>query len=109
MEVKSMQKNDFLKRTELVCLFSGQAGRIDRNAVRQQVAESIKTDPSRVYLLGLKTSSGTRDLEAEAVAFEDENESRLQLPHHLYVRLLPKEERTKVREQLRKKKKSSPG
>ena len=95
MEVKSTEKNAFLKRTEIVCLFSGQAGKIDRNTVRQQVAESIKVDPAKVYLLGLKTTSGSNDLEAQVVTYEDENESRLQLPNHLFDRLLSKEERKK--------------
>ena len=90
-----MERNDFLKRTELVCLFSGQAGKIDRNTVRQQVAESIKTDPAKVYLLGLKTTSGSTDLEAKVVTYEDENEARRQLPNYLSVRLLPKGERNK--------------
>ena len=90
-----MEKNAFLKRTEIVCLFSGLAGKIDRNTVRQQVAESIKIDPAKVYLLGLKTTSGSKDLEAQVVTYEDENESRRQLPNHLFVRLLPKEERKK--------------
>jgi small subunit ribosomal protein S24e len=95
--------NPLLERREVKMLFRGAAGRLSRIEARRAIAKALGLEEQKVVLIGMRGLTGSRDLVAEAYVYDDEKLARLQLPRYVWLRNMPKEERRKVLEEMRKK------
>lgn len=96
------EENKLLRRREVKVLFSQSAGKLTRTDALKAVAEALKVDLNKLYLISLKCKSGTRDVEGIFYVYQKEEDARKQLPPHIFLRMLPEEERKKALEAKRR-------
>jgi len=89
-------RNDLLRRREIKCIFSSMAGLIKRQDAINILAKSLNLDAKKVYLISLRTKTGTRDVSGLFYVYDKPEDAKKQLPKHLFLRLLSKEEREKL-------------
>jgi len=99
------KENPLLNRRELVCVFPSSAGKITRADVVKAVSQKLNVPSEQVIPIRIEHSHGVRDVKATVYIFENPEDAKRQLPKHILLRLLPKEERKKLEEQKRKPKK----
>lgn len=97
-------ENQLLGRVEVEALFYGQAHLASRQKVREIIAKELNVDQNLVFPIKISTSSGVRDAKILAYVYKKVDDAKRQLPKHLFVRLLSKEEREKVKKELASKK-----
>jgi small subunit ribosomal protein S24e len=71
------------------------------------VAEALGVAIERVYPIRLAGEAGRPNVRGTFYVYEKEEDARRQLPRHIFVRLLPKDDRKKELEK-RKKAKAKP-
>ncbi|MCX8191425.1 MAG: hypothetical protein N3F06_01295 [Nitrososphaerales archaeon] len=103
IEILSVEENRLLRRKEYVCRFPSAAGLIKRNEAVEALASALKIEKEKVYLIKLSTTSGSRDVIGTFYVYDDEKDAKKHLPRYLFMRMLSKEER----EKLKKEKKAS--
>jgi small subunit ribosomal protein S24e len=104
-EVIEDKENPLLNRREIVCLFPSSAGKITRADVVKAVSQKLNVSAEKVVPIRIEHSHGIRDTKATIYIFNNPEDAKRQLPKHILLRLLPKEERKKLLEQKRKPKK----
>ncbi len=100
----SSRENKLLGRMELEYLFVGASGRLTRADVARFVAGQLSTTPDHVIPYRMTPITGTRDVRVLVYVYRDLAEARRQLPEHVFLRMLGKEERAKALEEKRKAK-----
>ncbi len=90
--------NALLKRREVRCLFKGHAGKLSRNDAVNLLSEQLKLDKKFVIPITLKCETGRTDVKGTFYVYDDEGLAKKHLPKYVFLRLLSKEERKKVRE-----------
>lgn len=105
VEVIKDDFNPLLERREIECMVKEACGNVKREEVRNLIANHLKIDKSKLYIISMKGTKGKKDLHTLAYYYEDENTARRQLPQHIFVRMLSDEERKKIIEERKKKKK----
>ncbi|MCP8304135.1 MAG: hypothetical protein H3Z50_01480 [archaeon] len=102
-QVKEDNRNDLLRRREIDCVFSSMTGSLTRQDAVKMVAEKLNVDVDKVYLISLKMKTGTRDVSGLFYIYDNTEDAKKQLPRHLFLRMLSKEEREKVVKEAKKK------
>jgi len=97
--------NALLKRREVMCLFKGQAGKLSRNDAVSLLTEQLKLDKKFVIPITLKCETGKTDVKGTFYVYDDESMAKKHLPKYVFLRLLSKEERKKIAEAEKAKKK----
>ncbi len=97
-------ENPLLGRVEVEALLHGQANLASRQKVREIIAKELNVDQSLVFPIKICTSSGVRDAKVLVYVYKKVEDAKRQIPNHLFVRLLSKEEREKVKKELASKK-----
>lgn len=103
IKVLSDSMNALLGRREVRVLLPDQAGRLTRPQARERIASLLNVEKEKVVVTGLKGSAGSSDLVVEAYVYDDVAQAKLQLPEYIWLRNLPKEERRRALEEMRKK------
>ncbi len=103
IEICSDSESKLLSRREFTCVFRGASGLLTRRGAAEAIAEKVGVAMERVQIVSLMGGFGTRDLNASAYIFSQPNPSNSQLPEHLRIRQLPKEERKKARDEKKAK------
>ncbi|HKW04565.1 MAG TPA: hypothetical protein VJN71_04625 [Nitrososphaerales archaeon] len=104
LEIISDSENKLLARREVRCIFRGSSGLLTRQGAAEAVATKLGAKNDDVKIISLKGSSGVRDVHGLALIYSDPDSPKRQLPPYLLIRQLPKEERKKVRDELKKAK-----
>ncbi len=89
-------------------MFQAGSGLIARQAAAEAIATKLGAPKENVQIMSLKGKFGSRDLVGEALVFTDSNAARIQLPSFRSIRMLSKDERKKVKEELKKAKSPAP-
>jgi len=103
-EVIEERENPLLNRREVICVFRGGAGKVTRADVVKAVSEKFSVPSEQIIPISIKHSHGIRDVTATVYIYKNLEDAKRQLPKHIMLRLLPKEERKKILEQKRKPK-----
>jgi ribosomal protein S24E len=101
--------NALLKRREVRCLFKGLAGKLTRNDATNLLTQQLKLDKKIVIPVTLKCETGRTDVKGTFYVYDDEGLAKKHLPKYVFLRLLSKEERKKVREAEKAKAKKPEG
>jgi len=104
LQLLSDVNNPLLERREVKVLLKEASGRLSREEARRSIARALGLEEEKVALIAMKGLTGSRDLVAEAYVYEDAKRARLQLPRYIWLRNLPKDERRKALEEMRKRK-----
>ncbi|MCP8311222.1 MAG: hypothetical protein L6N95_02050 [Candidatus Methylarchaceae archaeon HK01B] len=102
-QIKEDNRKDLLGRREISYIFSSIAGSLTRQDAVKMVAEKLNVDIDKVYLISLKMRTGTRDVSGLFYIYDNPEDAKKQLPRHLFLRMLSKEEREKVIKEAKKK------
>jgi ribosomal protein S24E len=97
-------ENPLLGRKEASYLFKDSAGMLSRAQAVKLVASDLGVKEENVLMIGIRGKHGTRDIVGTFYVFEDMKTAKEQLPEHYFLRSMPKEERKKHFEELRKSK-----
>ncbi|GEM_PF-1133653 len=108
LKIVTDESNPLLQRREVICTFKASAGLMTRQEAVKAVAKKLRIDAENVYLIALQGKSGTRDISGRFYVLKDEIEAKKQLPKHLFLRLLSREERKGLAEQAKKAKPAEP-
>ena len=98
------RENPLLNRRELICVFPSSAGKITRADVVNAVSQKLNVPSEQVIPISIKHSHGVRDVKVTVYIFKNLEDAKKQLPKHILLRLLPKEERKKLVEKRKPKK-----
>jgi len=101
-EVVEERENPLLNRREVVLMLPGSAGKITRADVVKAVSEKLSIPSELIIPISIEHSHGVRDAKVTLYIFKTLEDAKRQLPKHILLRLLPKEERKKLAEQKRK-------
>ena len=101
--------NALLKRREVRCLFKGHAGKLSRNDAVNLISQQLQLDKKFVIPVTLKCETGRTDVKGTFYVYDDESLAKKHLPKYVFLRLLSKEERKKVREAEKAKAKKPEG
>ncbi len=101
--------NALLKRREVRCLFKGYAGKLSRNDAVNLLSQQLKLDKKFVIPITLKCETGKTNVKGTFYVYDDEGIAKKHLPKYVFLRLLSKEERKKVREAEKAKAKKPEG
>ena len=96
------RENRLLGRKELIYLFKDVAGSLTRGSAEEFVAGQFSVPVENVITVKLETSFGTRDVKGLFYIYRDLDEARRQLPEHVFLRGMSREERAKALEERRK-------
>jgi len=97
------KRNELLGRREVDGIFKSMAGFLKRQDAVNMVAKSLNVDASKVYLISLRTKTGTRDVSGLFYIYDKPEDAKKQLPKYLSSRILPKEEKEKIKKEAKKK------
>jgi ribosomal protein S24E len=101
--------NALLRRREVRCLFKGHAGKLTRNDAANLLSQQLKLDKKFVIPVTLKCETGRTDVKGTFYVYDDEGLAKKHLPKYVFLRLLSKDERKKVREAEKAKAKKPEG
>ncbi len=96
--------NPFLKRLEVEYEFSDGNGKISRKQAVEIVAKELNKSPEKVIPIYLEGSFGLRKLRGLFYVYDDEKLAKMHLKKYIWLRMLPKEEKKKAYDEMRKKK-----
>ncbi|MGC8569225.1 MAG: hypothetical protein ACP5LW_04400 [Nitrososphaeria archaeon] len=96
--------NPFLKRYEVEYEFTDGNGKISRKDAAEAIAKELKKSPENVIPVYLKGTFGMRNLKGLFYVYDDIKLARMHIKKYLWLRMLPKEERKKAYDEMRKKK-----
>lgn len=97
-------ENPLLERMEVEVLAEGQAHLMSRQKAREIIAKALNVSENLVFPIKVQTSSGKRDAKIVAYIYRRLEDAKRQLPKNIFIRLLPKEEREKVKKERAAKK-----
>ncbi|MGA1975039.1 MAG: hypothetical protein ABSG92_05325 [Conexivisphaerales archaeon] len=97
-------ENTLLGRKEATYLFKESAGMLSRPQAIKMVATDLGVKEESVMTIAIRGKHGTRDVVGTFYIFEDMKAARDQLPKYYFLRSMPKDERKKYFEELRKSK-----
>lgn len=97
LQILQDERNEFLGRREVRCLFKAIAGSLTREEAVKMVAEKLKVHQEKVIPISLLGMTGTRDVEALFYVYDVEEDAKRHLSPHLWARMLSKEERRAVK------------
>ncbi len=96
--------NPFLRRLEVEYDFQDGNGTISRKNAVEVLAKELNKQVDRIIPVNLKGSFGAKDLKGLFYVYDDVNLAKMHIKKYLWLRMLPKEERKKVYDEMRKKK-----
>jgi small subunit ribosomal protein S24e len=103
-KVKEDTYNPLLKRKEVSIEVDHESeGTPSRLDVRKAVASKYSTKPENVYVIDVRTKTGTQNAVCLVEVYDDPEAAQQTVPKHIQTRNLPPDERKKVREQESKK------
>ncbi len=97
-------ENKLLSRREVQCVFRTSNGLLTRQGAAEAIANRLGIEKGNVQIISLKGKSGVRDLWGMAYIFTRPEIARKQVPKHLLIRMLNKDERMKIKDELKKSK-----
>jgi len=100
----SSRENKLLGRMELEYLFRGVPGGISRADMVGFVSGQLSAKPEGVVPVRVRPVTGTNDVRALVYVYRDPEEARRQLPEHLFLRMMGRDERAKIMDEKRKAK-----
>jgi ribosomal protein S24E len=110
LEILSDSENKLLSRREVAGTFAGGSGLITRGSAADAISTKLGVKKELVRVISLMGEFGDRNLSLKAYVYSDREAADRQLPKYLSVRNLPtKDERKKVRDELKSKKKAKAG
>ena len=101
-EVVEDKENPLLNRREVVCIFPHSAGKINRAQVVKAVTQKLGLPEEKIIPISIKSTHGSTHTKVTIHIYKDLEDAKRQLPKHILLRLLPKEERKKIMEEKRK-------
>jgi len=108
LNILSDKENKLLSRREIVCKFRVGSGLLTRQGAAEAISSRLGVEKGNVQIISMKGKSGQRALVADAYVFPSSQISAKQIPKHLIVRMFSKDERKKIREDMKKAKTSAP-
>ncbi len=96
--------NPFLKRYEVEYEFPDGNGKVSRKDAAEAIARELKKSPESVIPVYLKGTFGRRNLKGLFYVYDDIKLARMHIKKYLWLRMLPKDERKKAYDEMRKKK-----
>ncbi|MEM1524653.1 MAG: hypothetical protein QW372_01055 [Nitrososphaerales archaeon] len=99
VEILSVEENKLLGRKECICYFPSAAGLIKRSEAIEALASALKVEKEKVYLVKLLTSTGSKDVKGIFYIYDDVNKARKHLPKYIFIRMLSKDEREKLKKE----------
>lgn len=85
-------------------LLPGASGRLSRADLVSLLAERLSASREAIVPVEMRPVTGTDDLLAVVYVYRDPADARRQLPEHLFLRMMSKEERARILEERRKAK-----
>ncbi len=108
LDVTSDSENKLLSRREVSVTFVGGSGLITRQSAAEAISQKLGVKKENVQVISLAGKFGNRDLLGRAYVFSNEKDAKTQLRPFMLIRQLPKDERKKAREELKKSKAPAP-
>jgi len=109
LKVKHEEYNALLKRKEVFAEVDHEDGGTPSRAdLRKAVAAKYGTKPESVYVIDVRTGTGTQSASCEVQVYDDQAAALETVPKHIQVRNLPAEERKRVKEEQAKKAEAKP-
>ena len=109
LKVKHEEYNALLKRKEVFAEVDHEDGGTPSRAdLRKAVAAKYGTKPESVYVIDVRTGTGTQSASCEVQVYDDQAAALKTVPKHIQVRNLPAEERKRVKEEQAKKAEAKP-
>ena len=96
LQIRNEDRNDLLGRKEVSCTFNSMAGSLRRQDAVKMVAEKMKVDVKSIYPIYLRIITGTRNVSGLFYIYDDPKDAEKQIPKHITLRMLSKEEREKA-------------
>jgi ribosomal protein S24E len=97
-------ENTLLGRLEVTTRVSGIVGTLSRKSAVDILSKHFGVDEKLIIPIKIKTSSGKRDSVIKSYIYNNYDDAKRQLQKHLFVRLLGKEEREKIKKELASRK-----
>ena len=109
LKVKHEEYNALLKRKEVLAEVDHEEGGTPSRAdLRKAVAAKYGAKPESVYIVDVRTGTGTQSASCEVQVYDDQTLALKTVPKHIQVRHLPAEERKRVKEEQAKKAEAKP-
>jgi len=102
-QINGDNRNDLLGRREISCTFNSLAGSLTRQDALKKISEKLNIDFNKIYLISLKTKTGTRDVSGLFYIYDTLEDVKKQLPKYVFLRMSTKEEREKMIKEAKKK------
>jgi small subunit ribosomal protein S24e len=98
LEVVLLEDNNnvLLKRREIKSIIKNASGSLKRQDAVDLVANKLKVDKKNLLPISIKSEFGNPDLIALMYYFEKIDDAKKQIPRHLFLRSLSKDERKKI-------------
>lgn len=107
-ELLEQQENKFLSRREVTAKFTAIKGNLKRDDASNMVAQQLNVDKASVFPIKIKFDAGRDSAKGVFYVYNNAELAKKHLPRYLMIRSLPKEERKKVREEMKKPKQAAP-
>ncbi|HEY4673755.1 MAG TPA: hypothetical protein VIH03_06285 [Nitrososphaerales archaeon] len=107
-ELLEQQENKFLSRREVTAKFTAIKGNLKRDDASNMVAQQLNVDKASVFPIKIKFDAGRDSAKGVFYVYSNAELAKKHLPRYLMIRSLPKEERKKVREEMKKPKQAAP-
>ncbi|MBS7640833.1 MAG: 30S ribosomal protein S24e [Candidatus Bathyarchaeia archaeon] len=93
-EVKIMdtKRNDLLRRNEVFFIVSHNGPTPSRIEIREKLANLLRIDVDRVYIVRMKTMTGARNTKGEAHIYDSPEQAKAIEPKHIIARNTPQKE-----------------
>jgi ribosomal protein S24E len=91
VQIIEEKKNDILGRKEINCIIPSSAGLLKRQDARKILSKILKINVDDIFIISLKSGSGSRDLSGLIYIYENHEHAKRQLPKHIFQRMITKE------------------
>jgi ribosomal protein S24E len=106
-ELLQQQENKFLSRREVTARFTEIKGNLKRDDAASMIAQQLNVNKANVFPLKIEFEAGRDSAKGTFYIYSDVELAKKYLPKFLMIRSLSKEERKKVREEMRKTKQAA--
>jgi len=107
-ELLQQQENKFLSRREVTAKFTDIKGNLKRDDAANIVAQQLNVNKANVFPIKIEFDAGRDSAKGVFYVYSNAELAKKHLPKYLMIRSLPKEERKKVREEMKKSKQAAP-
>lgn len=107
-ELLEQQENKFLSRKEVTAKFTDIKGNLKRDDAANMVSQQLNVNKANVFPIKIRFDAGRDSAKGVFYVYSNAELAKKHLPRYLMVRSLPKEERKKVREEMKKSKQAGP-